>query len=217
MPRTPGTMTPMPSPTPAQLAEARRWLGKGDAAFHARRYDEAIAAYRGAIAANPAGIDARYHLGVALAARGELPGAIAAWEGVLLIDGAHEAARRNIEAARRKHPSGTPATPPPTDDTASFARAKALVDDGRWASATALLDSLLATPARTHDPATLSLRAEARLGAGDAAGAIVDWLAVLALDPRFARAYRGLADAYGLLGDAPRADYFRHLGTALAP
>jgi len=107
--------------------------------------------------------------------------------------------------------------PPPVDDSTAMSKARTLVDDGRWASAVALLDTLVATPAHAQDTQALSLRAEARLGGGDAAGAVVDWLAVLALDPRFARAYRGLADAYGLLGDAPRADYFRHLGTSLTP
>jgi tetratricopeptide (TPR) repeat protein len=206
--RQPGLITALPTPSPAQVAESRRYREQGDAAFAARKYDAALAAYRGAIAADPTNVDARYHLGVTLAARGELPAAIAAWEGVLLLDASHERARENIERARRKLP---PAAAAAADDAATLTRARQLVDDGRWASALALLDGALADPRHADDPALLSLRAEARLGTGDASGAIVDWLSVLAIDPRATRAYRGLADAYAVLGDSERAEYYRSL------
>ncbi len=213
-PRTPGVMTPMPAPSPAQLAEARRWIDKGDAAFAAHEYEQSVTHYRGAVAVDPTNVVARYRLGVTLAAQGDLAAALVAWEGVLLVDASHEQARRNIELARTKLARSD--RKPATDEVLALQRARTLVDDGRWASAIALLDGLLAEPLHAQNAAALALRAEARLGGGDAAGAIVDWLGVLAVDPRFARAYRGLADSYAALGDAARAAYFRGLGTSLA-
>jgi tetratricopeptide (TPR) repeat protein len=200
-----GVLTPFPAPTADAAAEATRWLEKGDASFKAKRYDEAAGSYRGAVAADPSSAEARYKLGVALAAAGDLPGAIAAWEGVLLVAPAHEQARRNIELARARLARSAPE---PVDEVAVLQKARALVDDGRFASAILLLDGFLADPARATSVAALALRAEAHLGAGDAQAAVVDWMRVLALDPRHRSARAGLAAAYTALGDTPRATYW---------
>ncbi len=198
--------TPMPTPTTEQAAQARGYVEKGNRSFTAKRYEEAAGHYRGAVALDPTNVDARYRLGVALAAHGDLSGAISAWEGALLVDPKNDKARRNIELARRR--LDDPKKHVPLDDVAILARARKLVDDGRYASAADVLDRLIADPMHAQNTTALSLRGEARLGKGDPAGAVVDWLTVLALAPGDLRSLRGLGDAYLALDDKVRARWY---------
>jgi tetratricopeptide (TPR) repeat protein len=181
-------------------------LRRADEAFEDKQYGIAVAAYRAASSADATNLDAHYRLGVALAATGDLAGAIHAWEDALLVDPRHERARRNIELARER--LARKATTTAVDRESTLTRVRALVADGRAASALRALDGMLADASRAHDPDLLALRADVRLQAGDSAGSAKDWLAVLAVDARRVAAYRGLGDAYAGLGDKGRARYF---------
>lgn len=205
----PSVAVAMPTPTREQAAEARAYVERGDQSFAGKQYEEAGGSYRAAIALDPTNAEARYRLGVALAAHGDLAAAMVAWEGVLLVAPTHERARRNIELARERTARSDKRAL--VDEAAVLTRARALIEEGRHASALAMLDTLLADPLHAQLVEALMLRAEARLGAGDADGAIVDWLSVVALDPRGARAYRGLGEAYVALGDIARGRYFYEL------
>jgi tetratricopeptide (TPR) repeat protein len=199
-------VAPLPAPSPAQRAEARRWVEMGDASLRAKKPADAVKAFERAVAANPGYAGAHYRLGAARAARGDLAGAITAWEGALLADPTHAEARRQIEGARRK------LVRPPVDPQAVVARARDLLAEGRWQSALPLLDGLLADPRHARHAAALGLRAEAHLLAGNGNAAVADYLLVLAAAPDDRAAYVGLARAYDLLGDAQRAAWFRAQG-----
>jgi tetratricopeptide (TPR) repeat protein len=187
-------------------ANAATFVEKGDELFLAKRYPDAVSAYREAIRVEASHSDARYRLGVALAATGDLAAAIEAWEGVLLFDVSHEKARRNIELSRRRlERTGKVEAP---DPELALGRARALLGQARYASAESVLTAFLADPSQAKNLDALSLRAEAFVGTGDARSATRDWLVALGLDPRRARFYRGLGDAYRLLGDKPRARYY---------
>jgi hypothetical protein len=181
----------------------------GDAAFAARRYREAARAYQRAVAESELDVDARYRLGVALAAAGDLPGAGRAWESVLGIEPAHDLARRNLELLCRK---GVAAPPPRRDELRSAAE---LLDQGRPASALAVLDRYLeARPVPVRE--AVALRARARLEIGDAAGALRDARALLASEPHRARGFGLVAAAHRALGEAERARWFDRLHRARA-
>jgi tetratricopeptide (TPR) repeat protein len=201
-------MTPFAAPTAEQAASAKKFRAQGDAAFAAKKYTESVGDYRGAVAADPSDAENRYRLGVALAATGDLSGAIAAWEGVLLVSPKHEKARRNIELARKRLAKADKQS---IDDVAMLQKARQLIADGRFESAAVVLDRVLADKLHEDDVDALALRAEARLGQGDAQGAVVDWLRVLALDARHPGAFAGLGKAYAALGDLPRATYYAQL------
>jgi Flp pilus assembly protein TadD len=178
-------------------------LAAGDAAFGARRYHEAARAYEKAAADDADDTVPRYRLGVALAAAGDLPRAVAAWESVLVLDPVHELARRNLDLARLRLP-----VPPAPDARVVLARARVLLDEGRAASALVLLD---AVPSSAE---TLALRAEAHIAAGEPAAALASARALLALEPDSPRPLGLFAAAHRLSGDAARARYFGDLQRA---
>jgi hypothetical protein len=177
----------------------------GDAAFAARRYREAVRAYERAAAGDVDDVEARYRLGVARAAAGDLLGAARAWEAVLVLDPAHERARRNLELARRKGTSVAPGG-------GELRRAAELLESDRAASAQLLLDRYLGGRAVPVLEA-LALRAEARLATGDAAGSLRDARALLASEApaRRARAYRLIAAAHRARGARPESKWFDHM------
>lgn len=77
-------------------------MASGDRAFAEQNMGEAARYYRGAARQMSEGVEAHYKLGVVLAIRGDLPGAISAWEVVLSRDPSMTAASDNIARARRK-------------------------------------------------------------------------------------------------------------------
>src|SRR5262249_45958901 len=168
----------------------------GDALLAAHKYREAAAAYR---KAPPDDFEARYRLGVALAAAGELADACDAWQAVLALKPDHARARRNLELARARLPAET------DDPVLALTYARALAAQGRAASARAVLD-------RLPDPgvavAVLGLRGELDLALGDPAAAVDDYARMLLLTPRASRPWRGLAEAWKAAGAADRAAYF---------
>lgn len=182
-------------PSPARTA--------GDTAFAAARYHEAARAYEAAVGADPDDVDSRYRLGVARAAAGDLPRAVAAWESVLAVEPLHELARRNLDLARLRMPVA-----PAPDPEQVRRRARVLLDEGRAASALMLLDAVATSPD------VLALRAEAQLAVGDPAAALSTARALLAAEPSEARPYRLLAAARNLAGDAAGARYFDDLRRA---
>jgi len=74
----------------------------GDRAAAESRVPEATACYRELVTFEPADPDLRNNLGILLARAGDFPGAISQFETALKINPDHEAARRNLEIARRK-------------------------------------------------------------------------------------------------------------------
>src|SRR5262249_50621876 len=82
---TPAPVAPT-APTAGDPAAAKAYITQGDAAFAKKDYDNAANDYKLAADADPADRDSRYRLGVTLAVAGDLPGAINAWESVLLLE-----------------------------------------------------------------------------------------------------------------------------------
>src|SRR5262249_61059003 len=74
----------------------------GDRAANESRVSVATECYRELVALEPADPDLRNNLGILLARAGDFPGAISQFEAALKTNPAHEAARRNLEIARRK-------------------------------------------------------------------------------------------------------------------
>jgi Flp pilus assembly protein TadD len=181
-------------------------LTGGDIAFAAGRYHEAARAYADAARADADSADARYRLGVALAAAGDLEGAVAAWQSVLELEPVHPLARRNLDLVRLRRP--VPAAP---DPARVAARARALIDTGRAASALLVLDTV------SPSPDLLALRAEALCLAGDAPAALEAARALLALEPASARAAALLGAAHRVAGDERRARYFEGLRPVREP
>lgn len=75
---------------------ARLHLIRGRTALEARRFSEAVAAFRQAVAAQPDSIPAHFNLGAALSQTGDLPGAVAQFEEVLRLDPNHPDAHYNL-------------------------------------------------------------------------------------------------------------------------
>lgn len=75
---------------------ARLHLIRGRAALEARRFADAVAAFRQAIAAQPDSLPAHFNLGAALSQTGDLPGAVAQFEEVLRLDRNHPDAHYNL-------------------------------------------------------------------------------------------------------------------------
>ena len=74
----------------------------GDLAASQGRLGAAVDSYRELVALEPANADLHSNLGILLARLGDLRSAIKQFEAALRIDPSHEAARRNLEIARKK-------------------------------------------------------------------------------------------------------------------
>ena len=74
----------------------------GDAAAAAGRLEPAIENYRELVALDPANADSRNNFGILLIRSGNVASAIEQFEAALKSDAAHQAARRNLELARKK-------------------------------------------------------------------------------------------------------------------
>jgi tetratricopeptide (TPR) repeat protein len=186
-------------------ASARADTGRGDDLFAAHDYRAAAVAYRAAIAEHPDDVEARYRLGVARAAAGELVEAADAWQAVLALAPADGRARRNLELLRLRRDVGA------LDDPVLLEPyVRALVAQGRLASARAALDRVDVTGRAP----LLELRAEIELALGDAPAAVDDYGRLLLLLGRSARPLRGLAAAWRAAGFPERAAYYERLSRA---
>lgn len=87
------------------LLEAR--LGLGDALFRQGKTEEAGAVYREALAIKPGDARANYVVGLAASMTGKYDEAISAFQAALDINPQYEAARRELEAARRGQKTST--------------------------------------------------------------------------------------------------------------
>jgi tetratricopeptide (TPR) repeat protein len=196
---------PLTAPPTSMPGSTDYHVKAGDDLFASKEYYKAAGEYK---QADPHDAVAKYRLGVALAASGDLAAASTAWEGVLLLDPKNERARRNIELARKRlDAKGSDLD----DETAVIARARGLVDEGRDVSAIVVLGELLARPAHGADPDALALRAEAKLDSGDRDGGLADLSAEVAVKPRVPRAFRELAEGWLALGDKAKAKYWFQL------
>ena len=84
----------------AGTGEAERQFTAGNAAYDARRYDEAVAAYEKVLGAGYADPRVLYNLGNAEYRLGHLGLAILAWERSIRLDPSDEDTRANLELAR---------------------------------------------------------------------------------------------------------------------
>lgn len=91
-----------PPPAPGNRAEAERHLAEGVRAQERSRLDEAVAAYRQAIRADPSFFDAHYNLGVASQQSGDLSQCLSAYESALAIQPDSVKARFNFAVALQK-------------------------------------------------------------------------------------------------------------------
>ena len=82
-----------------QAAEADQWLSKGNTAYEAKNYDEAITCYKKATELDPDFASAYYNLGIIYAAKGLLDEAVSAYKKVLTIKPDYYAARNNLATA----------------------------------------------------------------------------------------------------------------------
>ncbi|NMB77415.1 MAG: tetratricopeptide repeat protein, partial [Myxococcales bacterium] len=108
-PATPPAAAPAPAPAPTvtpQNARLKEKLAEGDRALREKGFAAAIVAYGNAAKLDPKSEEALFKLGVAYALAGNHKVAILKWEQVLKLNPGNEAARRNIERAKKKLSSG---------------------------------------------------------------------------------------------------------------
>lgn len=85
--------------TTSTAAEADAWLAKGNTAYEAKNYDEAITCYKKATELDPDFASAYYNLGIIYAAKGLFDEAVSAYKKVLTINPDYYAARNNLATA----------------------------------------------------------------------------------------------------------------------
>jgi tetratricopeptide (TPR) repeat protein len=83
-------------------AEADEWLNKGNVAYQAKNYDEAIACYKKATVLDPAFASAFYNLGIIYDAKGMTDEAISSYKQVLTIKPDYYAAQNNLGTIYKK-------------------------------------------------------------------------------------------------------------------
>jgi tetratricopeptide (TPR) repeat protein len=86
----------------AKEAQADEWLNKGNAAYQAKKYDEAITCYKKATELDPSFASAFYNLGVIYYAKGMTDAAISSYKQVLTIKPDYYAARNNLGIIYKK-------------------------------------------------------------------------------------------------------------------
>ena len=85
--------------TTSKEAEADEWLTKGNTAYEAKNYDEAITCYKKATELDPDFASAYYNLGIIYTAQGMFDKAVPAYKQVLTIKPDYYAARNNLATA----------------------------------------------------------------------------------------------------------------------
>ncbi len=138
---------------------ARLHLVRGKTALDARRFEEAAAEFRKAIAAEPESVPAHFNLGAALSQTGDLRGAVEQFEEALRLDPAHANAHYNLglllaqmnrhEEAIKHLQSAVKASP--EDHGARFLLAQALVKTGRNEEALAELSRVVQADPANED------------------------------------------------------------------
>lgn len=137
--------------------------------------------FQSMVAADPANASAHYNLGHALAAAGDLDGAVAAWERAVEVDPGHAAAHNNLgnayamtrrHAAARRHYEAARRLDP-SEAIALYNLARIAEIEGRSGDAVALYRGYLEAERRGTDPqrADLVRRARGRLAVLEAGSA----------------------------------------------
>lgn len=83
-------------------AQADEWFNKGNAAYQAKNYDEAIACYKKASEIDPSFASAFYNLGIIYEAKGMTDAAISSYKQVLAIKPDYYAAQNNLGTIYKK-------------------------------------------------------------------------------------------------------------------
>ncbi len=138
---------------------ARLHLIRGRAALEARRFAEAVAAFRKAIVEQPRSIPAHFNLGAALTQTGDLPGAIEQFEETLRLDPNHANAHYNLGLllAQANQPEQAikhlrfTVSAQPDDNNARFLLAQELVKTSRIEEAEAELSRIVQADSNNED------------------------------------------------------------------
>ena len=85
--------------TTSKAAQADEWFAKGNTAYEAKKFDEAITCYKKATELDPDFASAYYNLGIIYAAKGMFDQAFSAYKKVLTIKPGYYAARNNLATA----------------------------------------------------------------------------------------------------------------------
>jgi tetratricopeptide (TPR) repeat protein len=93
---------PAKKPVVDKKDESKQMVIKGNQSFSARRYDDAIAWYKQAIALEPDSVDANYNLGVVYGNKGMHDESIAAYKRVIAINPRHAQAHNNLGSTYEK-------------------------------------------------------------------------------------------------------------------
>lgn len=183
---------------------------RGDLAYQENNLALAARMYRGAAKLDESGIDAHYKLGVVLALRGDLGGAIRAWETVVERRPDMERAKDNIARARKKLQSQKDKG---VDDAAihgsleeQLELAGRYLDEARSVMALRVLDPL--ADAHPEDGRVRLVRGRALASAGRYDEARTDLELALADRPGDAAVLEALGRLYLRTGDGGRARYF---------
>lgn len=186
-------------------------IAAGDLSFNAGNYVHAAGRYRAAQLAAPGTLEPAYKLGVALAAAGDLGGAIDAWEAALDAQPDFEPTRRNIAAAQRRLAVEAVLDDPALAGDAAARRALATryLDEGRFRLALRAAEALVEVAPDSAEAWRLVARAQ--LGLANGRGALDAVQRELALEPSDVHLYRAAAEAHELLAQPSEAVYFYEL------
>ncbi len=183
---------------------------RADIAYQENNLPLASRLYRGAAQLDEDGIEAHYKLGVVLALRGDLSGAVRAWEVVVERDPGMEQAATNLSRARRKLASQRDKG---VDDAALHGTLEEQLDlaarylaEARPVMALRVLDPL--ADEHPEDSRVRLLRGRALASAGRYDEARTDLELSLAGRPGDADVLHALGRLYLRTGDGDRAHYF---------
>jgi tetratricopeptide (TPR) repeat protein len=194
------------------IAKVLNWAGK---------HEDAARIAAEALAVDSTGLEAIWSslfVGAALERRGRSDLAVPHYRRAVLLDTANPMTRGYLRhaVARAGLSPGTALAGAPAGGDSGLARhASALLQEGKVREALALLQGNAA--ATSADPAQLLLLGEAQRRSGQATAASASFRAALAVDPREARAYLGLARIAETGGDAPEAIILYAKALALKP
>ena len=201
---------PAASAAPLPAGDGPALLKEADRAYAQDNLARAAQLYRAAAQKGARGVEPHYKLGVVLALRGDLPGAVAAWQKVLELDPSMKAAKDNIARARRKMSSlaeqGVDDPALSQDTSAQLSLATRYLDEGRLSMAMRVLDPL--TDQNPEDVKVRLLRGQALLLLGRLDEARLNLELALGLDPGDAQVLATLGQLYLRLDDDKRALYF---------
>jgi len=209
LPAEPDSVVDAAAVNPAADVDAA--IDAGDAAFAEDTYGYAAERYLAAHLGAPNRVEPAYKLGVALAASGDLPGAIDAWEAALDLAPDFEPAKRHIQRAQIRLAAEATLDAEALTGEADARRklARAYLDEGRYLMALRAAEAL--REIAPEDPMTHRLTARAHLGLADPAAALEALEDELAIEPADFELYRLLGTAHEQLGNADEARYYYEL------